>query len=129
MKSKSIFGLIILTIIVIVGIVFGVISCKFFMKKANVIEINNISSVSISEMQVEFRGNVEKQVSATEVIEIPEGFSGSIRLMLNSKKKRESYYISGYYESIMRAAFRCTVADSQVKNTRLEVNCLSHLVL
>lgn len=64
----------------------------------NTISITNHTNLSLTDMRVKFRGNVNQSFQAEKKIKIPQNFTGQITLQIKNKNSTKEHYISGYYE-------------------------------
>ena len=85
----------------------------------NTIYITNHTNLSLTDMRVKFRGNVNQSFQAKKKIKIPKDFTGQITLQIKNKNSTKAHYISGYYEYAFQKTF--TVYISQNTNNQLTV--------
>ncbi|WP_171379001.1 hypothetical protein [Enterococcus cecorum] len=80
--------------------------------KDNTISITNHTNLSLTDMIVKFRGNVNQSFQAKKKIKIPQNFSGHITLQIKNKNSTKEHYISGYYEYAFKKTFNVYITKN-----------------
>ncbi|MGK4107579.1 hypothetical protein [Enterococcus cecorum] len=80
--------------------------------KDNTISITNHTNLSLTDMMVKFRGNVNQIFQAKKKIKIPQNFSGHITLQIKNKNSTKTHYISGYYEYAFQKTFNIYITHN-----------------
>ena len=78
----------------------------------NTISITNHTNLSLTDMRVKFRGNVNQSFQAKKKIKIPQNFTGQITLQIKNKNSTKELYISGYYEYAFQKTFNIYITNN-----------------
>ena len=78
----------------------------------NTISITNHTNLSLTDMRVKFRGNVNQIFQAKKKIKIPQNFTGQITLQIKNKNSTKEHYISGYYEYAFKKTFNVYITKN-----------------
>ncbi|CAI3471246.1 hypothetical protein CIRMBP1320_01610 [Enterococcus cecorum] len=78
----------------------------------NTIYITNHTNLSLTDMRIKFRGNINQGFQAKKKMKIPKNFTGQITLQIKNKNSTKELYISGYYEYAFQKTFNIYITNN-----------------
>lgn len=123
-KSNRATGFVV-AILLSIAALLGMFALSQSLRDPNEITIDNSSSIPNSALRIEFDGNINETIPVKDTVQIPDAFSGSIRLktVSNMGEPTRNWVISPYYEFVMQQAFTCKISDSSNPSELLAVSC------
>lgn len=94
-------------------------------KKTNIIYITNTTSIKNNDIYISFSDNDRLVLENKNIINIPENFSGNIKISVLKDDKYIEEFISGYYEYNFRYNFKVIISENINKDILISVKEIS----